>query len=523
MEPSLRQGIVKTFLQHSLLVSEDFVACIPDDFDADSFIKTLRGRELFNDLVFVDNNIKQLIEGEKELNWKEAELVRAHTEKKSDNTFSRIISEMAAEGKNKKDASSEVHPCVKVLYEQQICGKKHDVIDFVNYFKMRFEYLKKMLYTRPDMAALLSISKVLAKKERENISIIGMVADKSVSKNRNIILKLEDLTGQIDVVISQSKKEVYNLAKSLVFDEVIGVNGTNSNNLVFADKIILPEISFDKELKKSPNEEYAVFLSDIHTGSKNFLEEKFRKFIKWVNCSLNTGSEIASKVKYLFIIGDLVDGVGVYPGQEHELAIKDIYEQYRVFSEFIKQIPQYINVIICAGNHDAVRISEPQPKIPEEYLGEIAALPNIVLVTNPAYVNIASSNGFPGFDVLIYHGYSFDYYIANIDEIRNKGGYDRADLVMKFLLQKRHLAPTHSSSLYIPLENDPLLIKTCPDFFVTGHIHKTCVSSYNNITLISGSCWQSTTAFQEKVGHHPEPARVPLVNLKTRDIKILKF
>jgi len=41
--------------------------------------------------------------------------------------------------------------------------------------------------------------------------------------------------------------------------------------------------------------------------------------------------------------------------------------------------------------------------------------------------------------------------------------------------------------------------------------------------MISGSCWQAKTSFQEKLGHEPEPARVPLVNLKTREIKILKF
>ena len=62
-----------------------------------------------------------------------------------------------------------------------------------------------------------------------------------------------------------------------------------------------------------------------------------------------------------------------------------------------------------------------------------------------------------------------------------------------------------------------------PDFFVSGHIHKSSVSHYGKTTLICGSCWQSTTKFQEKVGHHPEPCRVPIVNLKTRDVKLMKF
>ena len=95
---------------------------------------------------------------------------------------------------------------------------------------------------------------------------------------------------------------------------------------------------------------------------------------------------------------------------------------------------------------------------------------------------------------------------------------------MKFLLLKRHLAPSYTSTPYVPDTNsDSLVIEKIPDFFVTGHIHKSAVAKYRGVTLISGSCWQSKTAFQEKVGHNPEPSRIPVVNLKTRDVKILKF
>jgi DNA polymerase II small subunit len=146
------------------------------------------------------------------------------------------------------------------------------------------------------------------------------------------------------------------------------------------------------------------------------------------------------------------------------------------------------------------------------------------MVSNPSFINIHSSTDFSGFDILLYHGYSFDYYVANVDGIRQNGGYDRADLIMKFLLKRRHLAPTHTSTLYVPdVNKDPLVINKIPDFFITGHIHKTSVTNYKNTTLICGSCWQSTTSFQEKVGHHPEPCRVPIVNLNTREVKIMRF
>ena len=181
-------------------------------------------------------------------------------------------------------------------------------------------------------------------------------------------------------------------------------------------------------------------------------------------------------------------------------------------------------MIICPGNHDAVRLAEPQPLFTKTYSASLYDLPNTTIVSNPSVVNFHHSNDFPGFNVLIYHGYSFDHYVAQVNSLRNQGGYDRADLIMKFLLQRRHLAPTHPSNQYVPdNKRDPLVIETVPDFFISGHIHKSVCANYKGTTLICGSCWQSKTAFQEKVGHHPEPSRVPVVNLSTREIKILKF
>ena len=124
----------------------------------------------------------------------------------------------------------------------------------------------------------------------------------------------------------------------------------------------------------------------------------------------------------------------------------------------------------------------------------------------------------------MYHGYSFDFYVANVDQIRNNGGYHRADLIMKFLLKRRHLAPAFKSTPYLPAhKEDPLLIKKVPDIMISGHIHYSSVAHYKGVTMICGSCWQGKTDFQEKLGHTPEPGRVPIVNLKTREVKVLRF
>ena len=187
-------------------------------------------------------------------------------------------------------------------------------------------------------------------------------------------------------------------------------------------------------------------------------------------------------------------------------------------------MPPNIKVLSCSGNHDAMRIAEPQPAFYKDFAKALWELPKTTIVSNPAMVNIHKTEKFPGFDVLLYHGYSFDYYVANVDTLRNNDGYNRGDLIMKFLLKRRHLSPTYGSTLYIPDANqDPLIITKIPELFITGHIHKSIAANYRNITTICGSCWQAKTPFQEKVGHNPEPARVPVVNLKTREIKILNF
>jgi DNA polymerase II small subunit len=159
-----------------------------------------------------------------------------------------------------------------------------------------------------------------------------------------------------------------------------------------------------------------------------------------------------------------------------------------------------------------------------KYAEALRQLPNLFLLSNPAIVNIGATEEFSGFDLLLYHGYSLIYYADHVDTIRQKGGQKRPDLLMKFLLQMRHLAPTHKSNLYTPDSGvDPMVISKIPDFFITGHIHRVSVSNYKNITMINCSCWTDITEDMEKRGLQPQPARIPLVNLHTRDVKVINF
>ncbi len=416
---------------------------------------------------------------------------------------------------------------VRIVWEYDDRPKKRCVQDFVDYFNARYRALERLLHSRQELQNLTSIGRLRGKRDREAVSIIGIVADKRLTKNEHIMLTLEDTTGVIQVLISKSKQDLYSSAKDIVFDEVIGVHGMLGEGIVFADSVVVPDVPIS-EMKTAPDESYAAVLSCIHVGSARFEREKFERFLEWINGSYGTPEEraVAQNVKYLFICGDLVDGVGIYPQQEKELSITDIREQYRECARLLGQIRKDVQVLIGPGNHDVGRISEPQPKLSKDYAKPLWELTNVTMVCNPCLVNVHSSAGFSGFDVLMYHGYSFDDYGEIVPSIKNSGAHisDRAPLIMRFLLQRRHLAPQHTTTMYIPDPRmDPLVIEKVPDLFFAGHIHKAGTLNYRGVTLVSASCFQAKTDFQEKVGHDPEPGVVPVVNLHTRQVSFMRF
>ena len=524
----LKREVISKCLEQGILLGPDIIQNINCNLDINNFLGFISGKTQDSELLLCNEKVLGFLNEQEKINWFDFERFRSLYEQGKDKkAYLNFLEVLKKEKKEKRD--DKVTPedsNVQVVFSYDKPSIKKDVQAFITYYNLRYTAIKNILQHRHEMQDTTSINKLQNRRERGQVSLIGIVKEKITTPNNNFMFVLEDPTGCINVLVNKNRAELYNLAREIVLDDTIGIVGMSGDNIVFANSITLPDIPLNKELKKAKDEIYAVFLSDLHVGSDKFLPDQFNKFLSWINGEVGGESQrqIVDKIKYLFIIGDLVDGVGIYPDQDSELEIKDIYEQYEECARLLKRIPERIKLIICPGNHDAMRITEPQPKLYKDFAKAIWDLPNAILVSNPSLINIHSSKDFPGFDVLMYHGYSFDYFISEVDPIREQGGYDRADLVMKFLLQRRHLSPSHTATLYIPdVENDPLVIEKVPDFFVTGHIHKTAAANYRNITMICGSCWQGKTTFQEKVGHHPEPARVPIVNLQTRQVKILRF
>ena len=408
---------------------------------------------------------------------------------------------------------------VKVVSMVPDVSKKLETKDFVNYFKARLNEMKGFLQDNSKLTNLVSINKILG--NRQGISIIGLVSDKRITKNKNILLEVEDSTGKIRVLINQNKPELYKMGEDISLDSVLGFVGSGNSEIIFANEIIFPD-SYLHERKKSFVEEYAVFIGDIHFGSKLFLKKGFLKFIDYLNGNLPNTPE-SGKIKYLFIVGDIIAGVGNYPTQERDLEIKDLEEQFIGIAELLKKIRKDINIIISPGNHDGVRLMEPQPFLDEKYAWPLYDLDNVILTNNPSLVNVGAMENFSGFDVLTYHGFSFPFYNNTIPSLITYGSLNSPDKIMGYLLKNRHLAPAHMSTQYFPHKEDNLIIKKIPDIFIAGHTHKGAVSYYNNILLVSVSSWESKTEFQEKMGNEPDFCKVPMFNLKTREVKILDF
>jgi len=483
-----RKKLVGFFFEKNYMISPQLLKTIPEDFDFNSFLEKNNNLEKSEEVLVLDNEL-----------------------------FNKLVN-----FESESIVENNITAKVEVISSYVDKPKKREVKDFVSYMKVRYNSLKKILLQRTDLQNTISISRLVSKQAKEPVSLIGFISSKEQTRNGYYILELEDPTGITKILISANNKELIDLMDEVVLDELVGICGTLGENIVFANEFYFPELPL-KEYKKCKDDVSAVFISDLHIGSSLFAKKEFENFIMWVNG--NYGNEeqkkVARKVKYIIIPGDLIAGVGIHPLQEKELLIKDIYKQYEEVAKYFSLIRKDIKIVVCAGNHDALRIAEPQPKLSEDFAKSLYNLSNVIVVSNPGIVKIHNM-----FDVLLYHGFSFDYYVNNVTLLRDAGGYENSVEVMKFFLKKRHFAPTHMSSLYIPdVEKDPLIIEKVPDFFVTGHFNYDIkIGSYKNISLIGCSSFEYMSGFQEKLGHTNICWGTAVVaNLKTRAMNIIDF
>jgi DNA polymerase II small subunit len=388
--------------------------------------------------------------------------------------------------------------------------------EYTALFQDRFKRVEKILRARMDVRSATPISEALKSQPKSKLKIICMLTEKRDSKN-NTILSVEDLNGSATIIIPQkAQEEVKKKALMLLPDTVFcaAVIKTRTN-LLMAEDIILPEVG-RKPPQRAQEPVYAVLTSDVHVGSNKFTKDAFRRFVLWLRGKYGTPEmrEIAGRVKYLLIAGDIVDGVGIYPGQQTELTIRDIHKQYNFAIKYLEKIPSYIEIVLSPGNHDAARKSQPQPAIPEGYLTAIKDKPNIHSVGSPCYLSLH------GVEVLMYHGVSLNDIIGVVPGMDN----DHPEKSMRLLMQDRHLAPMYGGKTMLSPENrDYMVVDKVPDIFHAGHIHVLGYCNYRGVMVVNSGGWQLQTEYMEKLGLVPTPGKVPVVNLQTMEITVLDF
>ena len=404
---------------------------------------------------------------------------------------------------------------IKDVTGNSICeGSTHD---FNKLFKNRFESVKKILRTqRRELANAIPLNRI-KKSGLKEIQIVGIVKEVRNTKNGHRLIILEDDTDEAACIALKQNRNTHQIAQEVILDEIIGITATISRNgdLLVVDNIIYPDISIQNERHKSEVPVFAAFLSDIHIGSKQFMDRQWNSFIKWINGQMgNTRQrDVASKIKYIVIPGDVVDGIGIYPNQEDELSIVDVYKQYEELAEQLRKIPDHISMIMQPGNHDAVRPAEPQPTFEKEIQDLFSGM-DITFLGNPSYFSLN------GVEILSYHGQSLLDFATNVQHLK----YNEPVETMKVMLKKHHLAPTYGG--YTPLapeHEDYMLIDRIPDIFVTGHVHLAQISDYRGVTLLNASSWQEQTNYQKMLNFIPDSGKLPIVDLKTNNVTMMDF
>lgn len=402
-------------------------------------------------------------------------------------------------------APESARPAIRVI--KDITGDSTcvgDIIDFTKLFNDRYASIKKILAKRRELAGIISISK--AKKVQREIRIVGILNDTRTTKNGHTLLEVEDETDKIQVLVMKGPKKA---GEGFIKDEVLGISGAFSKDgeIVIAKEIIRPDVPMNSAMVPNGSGAVMAFVSDIHVGSDTFLPEEWKRFMEWLR-----KDPAAREIKYMMMPGDLVDGIGIYPDQEDELLIEDVFAQYAELAEMVKAIPDWIKIIMMPGNHDAVRLAEPQPALAKEVQAMFDS--NIMFVGNPCYLEVE------GRIVLAYHGRSMDDYIKNIPGL----DYAHPLEAMREMLKRRHMAPVYGERTALaPEKKDYLVIDQVPNIFVTGHVHKCGIAEYRGIKLINASAWQSQTEFQRMHNQVPDPAKVPMIDLGTGEMWVEDF
>src|SRR2546428_1977372 len=186
--------------------------------------------------------------------------------------------------------------------------------DFLRYFRNRFEKMSNLFRQRIDTRSSGTIADALAGGTNGRGRFIAMVVEKREKGNR-IFLTVDDYDDEATVLVGDSNPSVWQTARRVSRDQVLFLETRKSSGkLLVAENIVLPEIP-DHRPGRATDEVYAVLVSDVHVGSKVFMEDAFRRVLGWLKGEVGGPDQryVADRVKYVLIGGGYVGGIGRHP------------------------------------------------------------------------------------------------------------------------------------------------------------------------------------------------------------------
>lgn len=316
-----------------------------------------------------------------------------------------------------------IEPVELKILKNFLCQEKtYTIEDYIKFFNTRYEKFKQIISKRIDLVNLISINKISGRTKK--FSLIALVKEKNPEEKS---ITIEDGTGELTVFFNEEAD-----FNSILLDEVVGLVCEKENDKIFVSRTIWPDVPLKREITKSNDEIYCLFISDFHMDSKEFNEKSYAKFLNWIQ---NTNY----KKFFVFVLGDI-------SSSEDDL------------QRFLSDLSKF-NKFFLRGEIDSPNIS---PNT--HYLVDIQ-----------------------GVKIFISHGDIFSNYSKIWDGLTPEN-------IFLNLIKKRHLNPTFDFSKKI-YEEDPYFLDIIPDIFVSGHFHSPGILNYKGITVISNGSFITKPVF----------------------------
>ena len=138
------------------------------------------------------------------------------------------------------------------------------------------------MHKRQDSKLVRKISDARKSIDGKPVKIAGLLVEKN-KREKSYEIRIDDDSGFLDVIVI-GRTEINQIERFLIDQMIIAdiVYSKNINRFILKGcyPLDIPIRVFDSKEDESV---YGVFLSDIHVGSKTFLEDSFRSFLDWLN------------------------------------------------------------------------------------------------------------------------------------------------------------------------------------------------------------------------------------------------